>query len=463
MTDEELAISVPGFATMMLGLPDPYHWQCKAIEPIAEWQRTRKRANICVVTPNGSGKDNIIIPTAVYRFLFFNPRGRVVVTSKSSVQLETQTLPNLNQHWRRFAWDEPISSPRWELTTPTRGTAMAFVTNDAKRVEGHHSRPDEPLMMVINEAKSFDLWEGVDRCTPDILLIVSSPGLRKIDGEVTRLYDICTNQQDRFTVIKAGLADCPHIPKEKIEHVIATYGEDHPVTRSTLYGEFMDQEEDESFCLTDAELEGCLSFPPDHRPGFKYGFFDFADGQAENVFVVRDGNKYKIADAWRDKNEDAVVGRAIVLMRRHNISQHNCGADAAAKSILDKMASAGLAIHRQNFGAPDKFGIYKSWSAYAWLEACKKIRDREIIIPDDPIFRSQATARKKLFTNTGKIGLEEKHDMAKRNVKSPDRFDAFVGCCAAVDVSSFQRLDSFRDRLSTGKHSEAFHGISVGL
>lgn len=463
-TAEDLALTLSGFSELMLG-NSLYEWQAKALQPIREFMRTGRRQNIVIVTPNGSGKDERIIPAAVYYWLFYNPKGRVVITSKSAMQLEEQTTPNLERHWRKFGWSEPIGSPRWHLTTPTSGSAVAFVTNDGSRVEGFHSRPDEPLMWIVNEAKSItpDIWQGIDRCTPDVLVIISSPGLRE-----GRLYDACTKLQEQFSTpngvtVRVGLADCPHIPKDKIDFIIKTCGPDDPVTRSMLHGEFMAQSDELSYCITPEEVEGCLSFPPTYYPGLRYLFFDFADGRAENVAFLREGNRYKIVDAWRDKNEDAVVGRSIVLMRKNNITQHQAGADAAAKSILDKMASAGFAIHRQNFGAPDKFGIYKSWSAYAWLEACRKIRDREIIIPDDPKFRSQLTTRKKLFTPTGKIGLEEKHDMLKRGVESPDRVDAFVGAAAAVDTSSFDLQMSVRDRLGMGRHSEAFHGISVGL
>lgn len=460
---EPLLTTTAGFADQLMQLP-LYPWQAKGLLPIEEYFKTGKRQNIVIVTPNGSGKDERIIPTAVYYWLFYAPRGRVVLTTKSDVQLTTQTLPNLSRHWRRFGWSEPVGSPRWQLVTPTGGNATCFVTNDGSRVEGHHSRPGEPLLWIVNESKSItaDIWEGIDRCTPDVLMLISSPGLRE-----GRLYDACTKLQASFSApngitVRAGLADCPHIPQEKIDHIVNTYGADHPITRSTLYGEFMAQADDQSYCLTPEELEGCQSFPPDWRPGFRYGFFDFADGRAENVFVIREGNKFQIADAWRDKNEDAVVGRSIVLMRRHNLSHFQCGGDAAAKSILDKLGNAGFPIHRQNFGAPDKFKTYKSWSAWAWLTACQKIRNREIILPDDPVLKAQLTSRKKGFTPTGLLSVEDKGDMSKRGLESPDRGDAFVGCAAAVDARVFEH-QSFRERYDNSRHETALHGISVGL
>lgn len=441
-----------------------YEWQGKSVLPIEKATGPNgKRQNIAICTPNGSGKDERIIPVAVYWWLFYHPLGRVVITSKSDLQLSTQTIPNLDKHWRKFGWKEPVQSPRYTLVTPTGGSLVAYVTNDGARAEGHHSRPGEPLLMIVNEAKSVDasIFEGVFRCTPDALMLISSPGLR--EGV---FYDCFTKNAAQYHTVRAGLADCPHITQEKIDSVVATYGKDHPVTRSTLYGEFMSQADGEQYCITIEDYESCIMFPPVWKPGFKYGFFDFADGRAENVFVIRNGNKYEIADAWREVSEDAVVGRAIYLIRKHGLNPEQCGGDAAAKSILDKMAQSGFAINRQNFGAPDKHGIYRSWSAMAWLEGCSKIRNREVILPDDAVLKAQATTRKKLFMPTGKLAVEDKTVMHReRALESPDRFDALVGCMAQADTSLMVPAHNFFNWSSGGSQEESdleLIGVSVG-
>jgi hypothetical protein len=446
LNDEQLSLTTAGFAELKLGLP-LYKWQAKGLLPL-EWATGpnvgpgENRQNIAIVTPNGSGKDERIIPSAVYWFLYYHPRGRVVITSKSDTQLSTQTIPNLDKHWRKFGWNPPVQSPRYTLLTPTGGSLIAYVTNEGARAEGHHSRPGEPLMMIVNEAKSIDasIWEGIDRCTPDVLLLVSSPGLRE-----GRFYDCFGSKMSSiYHTVRAGLSDCPHINRAKIESVKAIYGEDHPITRSTLYGEFMTQDGTDQYCLTIEELEPCLDSPPTWKPGFKYGFFDFADGRAENVFVVRNGNKFEIADAWRDTNEDAVVGRSIYLIRKHNLQPNQVGGDAAAKSILDKMAASGFAINRQNFGRKERGSLYTSWSARAWLEGCSRIRSREVIIPDDAVLKAQITKRKKRFTVDGKLGVEDKVKMMnERGLESPDRADALFGCMAKEDTSLDVQTNDF--------------------
>src|SRR5262249_5449475 len=190
---------------------------------------------------------------------------------------------------------------------------VAFCTNEGGRFEGFHKRPDSPLLIIVNEAKNIDanIWRGIDRCTPNALMLVSSPG-----GREGRFYQCFQELAGRYQCIRAGLKDCPHISKEKIDEIVAIYGENDPQTRSTLHGEFMQSPDGDMWVCLPEDYESCLDFPPEHKPGFKCGFFDFAEGRAENVFFRRDGNKYFLEDAWRETNEDAVVGRAIYLINR---------------------------------------------------------------------------------------------------------------------------------------------------
>lgn len=448
----------------MLGLP-LYKWQASAILPL-EWATgpNGKRQNIAICTPNGSGKDERIIPAAAFWWLYYHPRGRVVITSKSDMQLTTQTIPNIKRHYQKFGWPTPVESPRFTLTTPTGGSLVAYVTNEGARAEGHHSRPGEPLLMIVNEAKSVGpgIFEGIDRCSPDVLMLISSPGLR--EGRFFECFQLPLVQF--YHTIRVGLTDCPHITQEKIDHTIAKYGLEDPTTRSMLFGEFMTQADGEQYCITREDYESCIYYPPQWKPGFRFGFFDFADGRAENVLVIRDGNKYEVADAWRSINEDAVVARALQLIRHHNLKPEQVKGDAAAKSILDKMASVGFPIGRQNFGAKDKSGIYKSWSAMAWLEGAQKIRRREVILPDDLTLKAQVTCRKKELTPDGRWAVEEKMAMLKeRQIESPDRADALFGCMSEPDTSMIVKpvpLDlsafNFND---TGEASEL--ALCVGL
>lgn len=442
MSADDLLTTPLGFVEEVLGMP-LYDWQARVLQHLPKSRGPKaRRINIAVRTPNGAGKDDRIIAGSVYWWLAMHKRGKVVITTKSELQLDEQTKPAIERHKEKFEGWTSVSSPRYELTTPTGGKCIAFVTKQAARVEGWHKEDDidGPLLLIVNEAKSVDeeIFTGLDRCTPNCLMYVSSPGPKH-----GRFYETDTKLAKDWIHIQAGLVDCPHIPKERIDYVIATWKEDHPVTRSTLHGEWMEQEDEDQYAISASNLDACEASPPKHRTGLRLGFCDFGAGKAEHVFAVRDGNKAEIAAVWINKDKEASAGRFIREFRKSGLKPEQIWCDAADKEMADLLAASGWTINRQNFGADARQKeIYKSWSAEAWIELGFALGKREILIPfDDKVLRAQLTTRKKDITSGGKLCIEDKYDMAKppRNLPSPDRADAICGVFNVYDYSQISK------------------------
>jgi hypothetical protein len=231
-----------------------------------------------------------------------------------------------------------------------------------------------------------------------------------------------SGKEGTFKVVQVGLKDCPHKAAEVVADVIKTYGENHPFTRSTVYGEFMEQDEASKYIITVSALERAIRNPPPQRSGRRVAFCDFAAGGDENVIAVREGNRVSLEAHWREKDKLAAVGRFIQHFIRLGLKKEDIFGDASARDMLDLLSEAGWDINRQNFGAPAKGEQYVSWGAYAWLNFGQAIEKCEVILPADEILKAQLTSRQKLITRTGKLGVEEKYKMRKeRNLPSPDR------------------------------------------
>ena len=104
------------------------------------------------------------------------------------LQLGKQTIPAIERHRLKFQNWTSVKARRYELTTPTGGSIVGFVTNDAQNVEGWHKKDDVdgPLLYIVNEAKGFkeDKFERIDRCGFNALMYISSPG-----AKMGRFYD----------------------------------------------------------------------------------------------------------------------------------------------------------------------------------------------------------------------------------------------------------------------------------
>lgn len=423
----DILITPIGFVEGAMGL-SLYPWQDRALAPLAlAVGKNAKRQNIAVITPNGAGKDTRIICGAAHWWLAVHPQGKVVITSKSDLQITEQTIPAIESHKSKFGGYQSVYSPRYEMTTTTGGKCICFVTNKGERAEGWHKADDftGPLLLIINEGKSVDqaIFDSLlGRCTPNAVMVVSSTG-----GKTGPLWKIKTDTTGSWKVIQIGLKDCPHISQERIDFVISQYGENHPVTRSTIYGEFMDQEDADQYLVNAAALDSSIDFPPKHTPGIqRLAFCDFGGAQSEHTFGIRDGNKLWIQDAWIEANPEAACGRFIRNFRESGLKEDQIWCDASDKDLAELLAAHGWTIWRQNFGAPPMNPNYKSWGAEAWWESGLAVLKNEFILSRDNKMKAQAINRKKVISVTGKLGMEEKHDLAKRNIESPDRWDTIA-------------------------------------
>ena len=467
MDATDLLTTTAGFAEGILGLPPLYDWQIRALLPLEQATGPNAvRTKQSTLTPNEAGKSSVIVATAALWWAAMHKRGKVVISSKSSLQLENQIIPAIERHLHKFGGWHAVRSPRYEVTTPTGGQIIAFVTNDAGRAEGWHKADDidGPLLIIVDEAKSVDepIFQAFDRCGYNAIMYTSSPGLM-----MGRFFDSHTRLAADFHTVRAGLVDCPHIAKAKVDDIIKTYGIDHPFTRSAVFGEFMEQDDANKFVVSLSALIKCLDNPPEHKTGIVAAFCDFAAGGDENVVAVRRGNKVEIAAAWREANKHAAVGRFIMEFRKAGLEADQIWCDASDKEMADLLAGAGWPVHRQNFGAPaTNAEMYISWGAEAWHETALSIERCEVILSaQDDTLKAQLTTRQRSINARGKLCLEDKHAMRKRNLPSPDRADAVCGVLAVRDYSALTRprldLSAWRDEQDAQENRGVLSGIGA--
>jgi hypothetical protein len=203
----------------------------------------------------------------------------------------------------------------------------------------------------------------------------------------------------------------------------------------------MDQDEVDRYILSDTDLQRCLTNPPEFKPGLVVAFCDFGGGHDENVIVIRNGNKIEIAAAWREANKEASAGRFIREFVSLKLKPDQVVGDAADKELCDLLERGGWPIRRQNFGAAIPHNqLYTSWSAMAWMEGAGEISRCEWILPRDDTLFSEMTTRQKKLNVRGKWQAEEKYEMKKRNVPSPNRADAVFGAMCVQDYAQMAEV-----------------------
>src|SRR5260221_3238923 len=418
---------------------DLYPWQARICLTIDQ-AITMQRKKIAVRGPNGIGKSSRVIALSALRHLQRFPRGRVVVTSLDARQIADQLWPALHAQASKFP-DWKWSNAEYTINTPEGGRIRAFTTDDPGRAEGFHSDKDCPLLIVIDEAKSIDpaIIQAIDRCSYNVLLYISSPG--PMQGP---FYEAFASNQAGFITEAIGLADCPHVSKQKIEDIIKTYGVDHPFTRSTLYGEFMSHGDGVNHILELPEVEAWQGSSIGFHDGPVVFGCDFAAGGDDNVIVKRVGNQGAEIITWKDKNTANAAGRFVRELRRmgyeHGSKRMAVYGDATGigKTICDLIRESGIPIVDFNFGGHSTLDGYKDEGTRIWYAVAKMIRDSKIMVPDrhsesTKKLCAQLTSRRQKVHSSGKLWMESKEEMRSRGVKSPDVADAF---CIAFAVQS---------------------------
>lgn len=421
-----------------------YPWQ---EEVLAWFENPKHRMMGALATPNGAGKSSGVVAALALWWISNHHRGRVVITTKDSKQLDQQLLPALERHRALFPGWKWTTSPYVEITVPWGSKIVAFTTNDAGRAEGWHKEDNTegPLLIIVDEAKSVEdrIFQAIDRCTFNSLLYVSSPG-----PMLGPFYNAFTRDKALFKTRKVSLRECPHIPQERIDGMIAKYGEDHPLTQSSIYGEFMNQDAATAFVFAPSDVQRAVRSTLAPRSRDRSAFCDFAAGGDENVLAIRHGAHVEIAAAWREANTHASVNRFTLEFKKAGLAPHEIFADEGGlgRPMVDSLWAAGWEINRVNFGSRPFEPIYENRGAEMWHETAASLHRGELLLPADDLLVAQLTTRKCKVSGLGKLGLESKADLLQRGGASPDRADAVCGAWACRSLLAHSQRHLFAER-----------------
>jgi hypothetical protein len=430
-TQEEILedLSKPAaFASNVLGI-NLYDWQRKVLRDLEA-----KDCRVALRAANGSGKTSTVISAILIWHALVFPRSIAVTTAGVFRQVESQLWPSLRNHIAKLggAWEVTSGEIRYLHPNGNTSRIIGYSATDPGRAEGWHAEDHEyhPLLMVVDEAKTVadPLFEAISRCQPTRLLIASSPG-----GTSGAFYRAFTKEANMWSKHAVTAFDCPHITQNQIDEVTQRYGEKHPLTRSMIYGEFVDIGL-ESLVINLTQLQNCHNTPPRFKPGVRIAGVDFAAGGDQNVICISDGNKILPMIAWREKDTMAAVGRFIVEFKKAGLEANNIYADASGMGMVmcDALAESGWVVNRVNFGATAyDNNAYTNRSAEMWYNMAKRIEDAEIILPEDEDLTAQLTCRRTITNSKGKLGVESKDSMRARGIASPDRADALALCLSS--------------------------------
>jgi hypothetical protein len=428
-----------------------YPWQKNALSHL------QLGHSVALVAANGSGKTStILVPFALW-VLHCWPSARVILTSASWAQIEKQAFSLLRQYQ-----DHPVFRGLIFLDTEVRSPAGGFITglstDNAGRAEGFHERPDSPVALLVDEAKSVPdlVFSAFDRYTTSFKCYMSSAG-----GATGVFYSCFTTKRDFWHTVVVRSSDCPHIDPELIDRERREHGESSPFFRSKHLAEFVD-DDNENFIPAEA-VRLAIDSPPKFEEGPSGTFVDWAGTGGDEIVVGRrEGNCCSIIAAFRGASDtQQIVRRVAAILRERSIFTLCADAGGLGAPMNDSLRELGFTVRGVHNGSPaigPDSNKFANLAAAQWYTFRCLLVQGKLILPSDGKLVEQLCGRRLRFDTKGRIGLEPKEIMRARGLPSPDRADACVGASAAMIsiLSSEQFYNSTQALLARSRRNRLF-------
>lgn len=213
---------------------------------------------------------------------------------------------------------------------PKKEKPVGSSPDSSGNTEGYHSRPDSPVAILADEAKSVaeEIFEALSRCTATFRLYASSSG-----PAFGFFYSLFTSRSAYWRTYRIRSTDCSHISQSSIDADREADGEHSSTFRIKHLSEFLYDSGESVINLE--HVRNLLADPPAFVPGPVGAFADFSAGGDESVFSICRGNSAEIVDAWRHKDTMSNVGRFIVNFQKHNIRGFECGGECRRNGRCD--------------------------------------------------------------------------------------------------------------------------------
>lgn len=437
---------------------EPDDWQKAALMDLAESPK------VAIKSGQGVGKTSMEA-VALLWFLTCFSYPRVVATAPTKQQLHDVLWSEVAKWQERSPLLKHIL--KWTKTYiymvghEKRWFATARTATKPENMQGFH---EDNMLFIIDEAS------GVADPIMEAILGTLSGGNNKLlmCGNPTRtsgtFYDAFYKARWMYRCHTVSSEDSPRAGKDNIKALIDRFGYDSNVVRVRVRGLFPSQESDVFIALQLLEASVKLEVEQEKEEGEESYTPERID---IGVDVARFGDDCTVVAHKIDKVIPALHVRNgqdtmktvgdIVRLYRELLEQYpeydgyvyvkiddtgvGGGVSDRLKELqnnpigpeenLDKMAIIPVNFAKK---APKTKSAryYDDIVTWMWANVRSMLENKEVKLPDDSILIGEYSTRKFSVQSNGKLRLESKKEMKKRDIPSPDRADAVALACMPV-------------------------------
>ena len=396
---------------------------------------------VAVKAGNGLGK-GFCAAVAVLWFLYAHRDQAIVLSTAPTFRQVRHILWRQIHRLYRPAAETlggKMLDTRWELSDDRY--AMGLSADSADQFQGFHS-PN--MFIVVDEAEgvSDEIYEAVESVMTSadpLLLLIGNPttmegAFRRAFYEERTLYRNVTisalespNVQAR-RVVFPGLTTATWVEERR-----EIWGEENPVYRARVLGEFPEQGEDTLFSLRNIEsaVDRLPPSPAAEGDGTEPVVLavDVARyGSDRSVILRRRGDRVEDIQVLRQMDTMQLAARVAASIREHEQVQLHIDEVGVGAGVVDRLRELGHRVRGINVANKARQErTYLNLRAEGYWTLAERFSSGRISIPSDSRLVGELAAMRYGYDKqTNRLKIESKDDMRKRGLPSPDIADALM-------------------------------------
>ena len=396
---------------------------------------------VAVKSGNGLGKGYCAAVAVLWFIHCHNPA--IVLSTAPTFRQVRHVLWRQIRRLYRPAKEElggKMFDTRWELAEDRY--AMGLSAESADEFQGFHS-PN--MFIVVDEAEgvSDEIYEAIDAvmtsADPRLLLIgnptTTSGAFRRAFYEERHLYHTITISALDSPNVQAGKIKIRGLTTSQwVEERKETWGEENPIYRARVLGEFPDQAEDTLIKLSDVEAAAQRE-PPDDEPNRAGPGHDEVVlavdvarfGSDRSVILRRCGNVVENIQTFYKMDTMELVGWVNAAIRESSPESVCVDEIGVGAGVVDRLREEGHRIRGINVArSAHQSDLFANLRAEGYWRLRDLFSTGQINIPPDNQLMGELAAMRYSYDSQGRILIESKDSIRHRGLPSPDKADALM-------------------------------------
>lgn len=417
-----------------------------------EWQREASCAvsegkSVSIRSGHGVGKSAWLSWIIIW-WMITKIGPRIACTAPTSHQLNDVLWGEIAK-WTKFLppalkKELDVKSERVEATRNPKELYCVARTARKEQPEAFQGFHADDMLFIVDEASGvediiFQVGEGAMSTKGAQTIMVGNP--TRTSGYFFESH----HKMRRFWyTMKVSSLDAKMAEEDFAEKIKAQYGEDSPVYRVRVLGEFPNM--DDNTVIPLSWCESAVDRDVDKIPGRRIWGVDVGRfGDDASALAKREKNYLlEPVRTWKGKDTMQTVG---TVVQEFNSTPDRLKPD---EILVDSIGiGAGVVDRLKEQGLPAR-GINVAESASVkekhlrlrdelWWMGREWFQNADVKIPEDPELIGELTCLTYKLSSSGKTDVESKADAKKRGIASPNRADAFLLTFATSDNKSFRK------------------------